>query len=123
MYGTLLDLLLLDPNPNPICMILGNNIPSTSTNPKIITPTMSGGSNTSIDLSTTLGKKKKQQQQHHGHAHENDSVIHLTSVIYNASGPRTGTSTAMAKIAASDAGGVLAKSATLAAQKGNDLPR
>ncbi len=85
---------------------------------------MSGGSNTSIDLSTTLGKKKKQhQQQHHGHAHENDSVIHLTSVIYNASGPRTGTSTAMAKIAASDAGGVLAKSATLAAQKGNDLPR
>ena len=85
---------------------------------------MSGGSsNTSIDLSTTLGKKKQQQQQHHGHAHENDSVIHLTSVIYNASGPRTGTSTAMAKIAASDAGGVLAKSATLAAQKGNDLPR
>ena len=84
---------------------------------------MSGGSNTSIDLSTTLGKKK-QQQQHHGHAHDNsNSVIHLTSVIYNASGPRTGTSTAMAKIAASDAGGVLAKSATLAAQKGNDLPR
>ena len=71
----------------------------------------------SIDLSTTLGKKK--QQQHDA----NTNFISLTSVIYNASGPRTGTSAAMAKIATSEAGGVLAKSATLAAQKGNDLPR
>ncbi len=67
----------------------------------------------SIDLSTTLGK----------HGSSGKHVIALTSVIYNASGPRTGTSTAMAKIAASETGGVLAKSATLAAQKGNDLPR
>ena len=49
--------------------------------------------------------------------------IPLTSVIYNASGPRTGSSAAMAKIATSAAGAVLAKSATVAAQKGNDLPR
>jgi dihydroorotate dehydrogenase len=74
-------------------------------------------SSTGIDLSTTIGKKK---QQHDGHATNN--IISLTSMIYNASGPRTGTSAAMAKIATSEAGGVLAKSATLAAQKGNDLP-
>ena len=49
--------------------------------------------------------------------------IPLTSVIYNASGPRTGASAMMAKIASSESGGVLAKSATVASQKGNDLPR
>jgi len=76
-----------------------------------------------IDLSTTLGAKKHQQNGATTTTN-NSNVIHLTSVIYNASGPRTGTSTAMAKIAVSDgAGGVLAKSATLVAQKGNDLPR
>ncbi len=68
-----------------------------------------------IDLSTTLGKKQRD-----GHT---ANIISLTSVVYNASGPRTGTSAAMAKIASSEAGGVLAKSATLAPQKGNDLPR
>jgi len=49
--------------------------------------------------------------------------IPLTSVIYNASGPRTGSSAAMSKIASSASGAVLAKSATVASQKGNDLPR
>lgn len=58
-----------------------------------------------VDLSTTLAGVK------------------LTSVIYNASGPRTGSSAAMAKIAASESGAVLAKSATVASQKGNDMPR
>mgnify|MGYP000929985257 CR=1 FL=1 len=78
-----------------------------------------------IDLSTTLGAKKQQQQQQQNGDHAaTNNVIHLTSVIYNASGPRTGTSAAMAKIASSEgAWGVLAKSATLVAQKGNDLPR
>ena len=51
------------------------------------------------DLSTTVGG------------------IPLTSAVYNASGPRTGTSAAMAKIAASASGGVLAKSATVGSQK------
>ncbi|KAL7526769.1 hypothetical protein ACHAXR_001645, partial [Thalassiosira sp. AJA248-18] len=59
---------------------------------------------TAPDLSTTL------------------AGIPLTSVIYNASGPRTGSSAAMAKIAASESGGVLAKSATVGSQKGNDMP-
>ncbi|KAL9183304.1 hypothetical protein ACHAXT_005091 [Thalassiosira profunda] len=49
--------------------------------------------------------------------------IPLTSCVYNASGPRTGSSAAMKKIAASAAGGVLAKSATVESQKGNDMPR
>jgi dihydroorotate dehydrogenase len=49
--------------------------------------------------------------------------VPLTSCIYNASGPRTGSSAAMSKIAQSASGGVLAKSATVASQKGNDLPR
>jgi len=49
--------------------------------------------------------------------------VPLTSCVYNASGPRTGSSAAMSKIAKSASGGVLAKSATIASQKGNDLPR
>eukprot|EP00986_Skeletonema_menzelii_P007750 scaffold3066_cov131-Skeletonema_menzelii.AAC.15 len=49
--------------------------------------------------------------------------VPLTSCVYNASGPRTGSSAAMCKIAKSASGGVLAKSATVASQKGNDLPR
>ena len=57
------------------------------------------------DLSTTLGG------------------IPLSSVIYNASGPRTGSSAAMAKIASSESGAVLAKSATIVKQMGNDMPR
>ncbi len=49
--------------------------------------------------------------------------IPLSSCIFNASGPRTGSGAALAKIADSSAGAVLAKSATLSSQKGNDLPR
>jgi dihydroorotate dehydrogenase (fumarate) len=49
--------------------------------------------------------------------------IHLKSCIYNASGPRSGTSAALAKVAKSEAGAVLAKSATLEAQTGNPQPR
>ena len=49
--------------------------------------------------------------------------IKLQSCIFNASGPRTGSGAALAKIGASSAGAVLAKSATLNSQKGNDLPR
>ena len=58
-----------------------------------------------VDLSVTLGG------------------VSLSSCVYNASGPRTGSSAAMSKIAKSASGGVLAKSATIASQKGNDLPR
>ncbi|RHY73152.1 hypothetical protein DYB30_008259 [Aphanomyces astaci] len=49
--------------------------------------------------------------------------LHLDTCIFNASGPRTGSSDALAKIAASAAGAVLAKSATVLEQTGNDLPR
>jgi dihydroorotate dehydrogenase (fumarate) len=49
--------------------------------------------------------------------------IPFSSCIYNASGPRTGSSAAMSKINASKSGGVLAKSATIASQTGNDMPR
>ena len=49
--------------------------------------------------------------------------IHLPSCVYNASGPRTGSSAAMSKIAASAAGAVLAKSATCENQIGNPQPR
>ena len=58
-----------------------------------------------VDLSTNIGG------------------IHLPTCIYNASGPRTGSTEALVKIASSKSGAVLAKSATLVAQKGNDLPR
>jgi dihydroorotate dehydrogenase (fumarate) len=49
--------------------------------------------------------------------------IPLSTCVYNASGPRTGSSAALAKIAASSAGGVLAKSATVGSQNGNPQPR
>eukprot|EP00979_Chaetoceros_neogracilis_P017840 scaffold10291_cov293-Chaetoceros_neogracile.AAC.11 len=49
--------------------------------------------------------------------------IPFETCIYNASGPRTGSSQALSKIALSKAGAVLAKSATLGDQKGNPLPR
>ena len=49
--------------------------------------------------------------------------IQFETCIYNASGPRTGSSAALAKITASEAGGVLAKSATLDSQTGNPQPR
>jgi dihydroorotate dehydrogenase (fumarate) len=49
--------------------------------------------------------------------------ISLDTCVYNASGPRTGSSQALSKVASSAAGAVLAKSATLASQTGNPLPR
>jgi dihydroorotate dehydrogenase (fumarate) len=49
--------------------------------------------------------------------------ISLGTCVYNASGPRTGSSAALAKIAASSAGAVLTKSATLQPQSGNPQPR
>ena len=49
--------------------------------------------------------------------------IPLKTCIFNASGPRTGSGDALAKIFKSSAGAVLAKSATINSQKGNDLPR
>ncbi len=65
-----------------------------------------------VDLSAVLGGGRS-----------TTPPVRLTSAIYNASGPRTGTSSAMSKIASSGSGGVLAKSATLGSQKGNDMPR
>ena len=55
-----------------------------------------------------------------------NSVIAGVSIeccIYNASGPRTGSVEALGKIADSQAGAVLCKSATLNKQDGNPLPR
>lgn len=49
--------------------------------------------------------------------------VTLTSCVYNASGPRSGTAAALAKVCQSRAGGVLAKSATLVSQTGNPQPR
>ena len=49
--------------------------------------------------------------------------IPLPSCIYNASGPRSGTAAALSKVCESRAGGVLAKSATVAKQTGNPQPR
>lgn len=49
--------------------------------------------------------------------------IQLRTCIYNASGPRSGSIEALEKIAASSAGAVLSKSATLVKQDGNPLPR
>jgi dihydroorotate dehydrogenase (fumarate) len=49
--------------------------------------------------------------------------IELNTCVYNASGPRTGSSAALAKIAASSAGAVLTKSATVESQTGNPQPR
>eukprot|EP00934_Nitzschia_sp_Nitz4_P002303 Nitzschia sp. Nitz4//scaffold34_size148208//35164//36300//NITZ4_002966-RA/size148208-processed-gene-0.8-mRNA-1//1//CDS//3329548753//2303//frame0 len=58
-----------------------------------------------MDLSTTL------------------AGIPLQTCIYNASGPRTGSAAALAKIAASSSGAILTKSATLLSQTGNPQPR
>lgn len=49
--------------------------------------------------------------------------IPLPTCVYNASGPRTGASAALAKIAASSAGAILTKSATVEKQMGNPQPR
>ena len=49
--------------------------------------------------------------------------IQLSSCVYNASGPRSGTAAALQKVALSKSGAVLAKSATLLSQNGNPLPR
>jgi len=49
--------------------------------------------------------------------------IQLSTCVYNASGPRTGASAALAKIANSSAGAILTKSATVEKQTGNPLPR
>ena len=49
--------------------------------------------------------------------------LQLSSCIYNASGPRTGSIEALEKIALSASGAVLSKSATLVKQDGNPLPR
>lgn len=49
--------------------------------------------------------------------------IKLSTCVYNASGPRTGSSAALAKIAESAAGAILTKSATVASQAGNPQPR
>lgn len=49
--------------------------------------------------------------------------IPLENCVYNASGPRTGSSAALAKIASSSAGAILTKSATVEAQSGNPQPR
>jgi dihydroorotate dehydrogenase (fumarate) len=49
--------------------------------------------------------------------------ILLKTCVYNASGPRSGTSTALSKVAQSASGAVLAKSATVQKQSGNPQPR
>lgn len=49
--------------------------------------------------------------------------VRLETCIYNASGPRSGTSSALSKVTASAAGAVLSKSATLEKQNGNPQPR
>lgn len=49
--------------------------------------------------------------------------IHLSTCVYNASGPRSGTAAALAKVAQSAAGAVLTKSATMLSQTGNPHPR
>lgn len=49
--------------------------------------------------------------------------VPLETCVYNASGPRTGSAQALSRISASKAGAVLAKSATMASQTGNPLPR
>ena len=50
--------------------------------------------------------------------------VSLSTCLYNASGPRSGTSTVLHKLAANpNTGAVLSKSATIAAQTGNPQPR
>jgi dihydroorotate dehydrogenase (fumarate) len=60
-----------------------------------------------VDLSVSLAEGK----------------VQLTSCVYNASGPRSGTSAALHKIYTSSSGAVLTKSATVDAQSGNPHPR
>lgn len=49
--------------------------------------------------------------------------VSLATCVYNASGPRTGSSAALSKVAGSAAGAILSKSATVASQTGNPQPR
>lgn len=49
--------------------------------------------------------------------------LQLDCCLYNASGPRTGSIDALMKIGQSQAGAILAKSATLVKQDGNPMPR
>lgn len=49
--------------------------------------------------------------------------VPLECVLYNASGPRSGTVEALSKVGESRAGAILSKSATLVKQDGNPLPR
>ena len=49
--------------------------------------------------------------------------LQLECCVYNASGPRTGSTEALAKIGGSRSGAVLSKSATLVKQDGNPMPR
>lgn len=49
--------------------------------------------------------------------------VKLSSCLYNASGPRSGTAEALRKVSQSASGAVLTKSATLHSQTGNPLPR
>jgi dihydroorotate dehydrogenase (fumarate) len=55
--------------------------------------------------------------------HTTVAGIDLECCVYNASGPRTGSVEALAKIASSKTGAVVSKSATLLKQDGNPLPR
>jgi dihydroorotate dehydrogenase (fumarate) len=49
--------------------------------------------------------------------------VKLENCIFNASGPRCGSAEALAKIASSNSGAILSKSATLLKNEGNSLPR
>lgn len=49
--------------------------------------------------------------------------ITLSTCVYNASGPRSGTAAALQKVCHSKSGAVLSKSATIQAQTGNPQPR
>mmetsp|Transcript_3894 Transcript_3894/g.10196 ORF Transcript_3894/g.10196 Transcript_3894/m.10196 type:complete len:384 (-) Transcript_3894:115-1266(-) len=62
-------------------------------------------SNSNINLETSVGG------------------VPFSTCVYNASGPRSGASQALAKVAASSAGAILTKSATLIEQSGNPQPR
>jgi len=49
--------------------------------------------------------------------------IKLETCVYNASGPRTGSSAQLGKICQSESGAILTKSATVSSQNGNPQPR
>ncbi|GMH54085.1 hypothetical protein TL16_g01604 [Triparma laevis f. inornata] len=55
--------------------------------------------------------------------HEPELLAEFSSRVYNASGPRTGSSDALQKVGASKSSAILTKSATLLPQTGNPLPR